>query len=81
MAIDVAAALTRLTREQQHLCALLREHTVLEISEICQIPRGTIYDRIKEIRVVFADGALGDYVRWRSDRSSSGPVGDAQRDE
>jgi RNA polymerase sigma-70 factor, ECF subfamily len=81
MAIDLAAVLRRLNREQQLLCSLLREHTVLEISEICQIPRGTLYDRIKEIRIVFEDAALGDYVRRRSDRSTSGPVGDAQRDE
>jgi RNA polymerase sigma-70 factor (ECF subfamily) len=81
MRMDVASVLARLTPEQQQLCALLREHTVLEISGICQIPRGTIYDRIREIRIVFEDAALGDYVRRRSDRSSSGPVGDAQRDE
>jgi RNA polymerase sigma-70 factor (ECF subfamily) len=81
MSIDVASVLALLPQEQQRLCALLREHTVLEISDICQIPRGTIYDRIKEIRIVFEDAALGDYVRRRSDRSSRGPVGDVQRAE
>ena len=35
----------------------------------------------KEIRTIFEDAALGDYVRRRSDRSSSGPVGNAQKDE
>ena len=81
MAIDVTALIARLSHEQQRLCSLLQEHTVLEISAICQIPRGTLYDRIKEIRIIFEDAALGDYVRRRSDRSSSGPVGDEQRDE
>jgi len=81
MAIDVADVLAGLTSEQQRLCAMLREHTVLEISELCGIPRATLYDRIKEIRLVFEVAALGDYVRWGSDRSSGGPVGDEQRDE
>ena len=62
LAIDVAAVLERLPPELRELCRRLGTETVTEISRDAGVPRGTIYESIKELREIFEDAGLKDYL-------------------
>lgn len=61
--IDLERALTKLTSFQRKLCDLLRDgYSVTEISQILGKSRSTIYDEIAQIRKVFSDEELLEYL-------------------
>ena len=62
LAIDVAAVLAGLPPELRELCWRLRTETVTEISYATGVPRGTLYESIKELREIFEDAGLRDYL-------------------
>ena len=62
LAIDVAAVLERLPPELRDLCQRLATETVTEISRDAGVPRATIYESIKELREIFEDAGLRDYL-------------------
>ena len=62
LAIDVAAVLEGLPPELRDLCQRLEAETVTEISRDTGVPRGTIYESIKELREIFEDAGLKDYL-------------------
>jgi RNA polymerase sigma-70 factor (ECF subfamily) len=61
--IDLERVLAALPAEQRALCERLRTATVAEISRETGVPRGTLYERIGEIRSGFEKAGLAVYVR------------------
>jgi RNA polymerase sigma-70 factor (ECF subfamily) len=61
-AIDVCRALDSLPPGLRELCHRLKTDTVLEISREKGIPRGRIYESLKELRVIFEDAGLEKYL-------------------
>ena len=63
--MDLLRAMARLTPSQQRLCVMLGEEalSVKEAAERLRIPRGTLYEEIKRIRMVFAEHGLGGYLK------------------
>ena len=60
---DLERAMARLTAFQKRLCVLLREgYNVTEIAAIVHKSRPTIYDEIGQIRNIFADAGLDEYL-------------------
>ena len=62
LSIDLRRAVTSLPPELRDLCERLQTMNVTEISRATGIPRGTLYDRIKELRNLFEDRGLRDYL-------------------
>lgn len=62
LSIDLGRAVASLPPELRTLCERLETETVTEISRDTGIPRGTLYERIKEIRRLFEDAGLRDYL-------------------
>ena len=71
--IDLERALAALTPEQRDLCLRLLTSTIAEISATTGVPRPTLYDRLRRIRVAFERAGLREYVR-RPDTSTRVPV-------
>ena len=63
--VDLVRAIERLTPHQRQLCQLLGDEglTVQEVSRKLGIPRATIYDELKRIRMAFAELGLKDYLK------------------
>ena len=59
--IDLKNAIGALPPELRSLCNRLKTESVTEISRNTGIPRGTLYDRIKKLRVLFEDRELRNY--------------------
>ena len=59
--IDLKNAIEALPPELRSLCNRLQTESVTEISRNTGIPRGTLYDRIKKLRVLFEDRELRNY--------------------
>ena len=59
--IDLGNAIEALPPELRSLCNRLQTESVTEISRNTGIPRGTLYDRIKKLRVLFEDRELRNY--------------------
>jgi RNA polymerase sigma-70 factor (ECF subfamily) len=55
---DVQRVLSRLEEIDRRLAVALTHHTVTEASRIVGISRSTVYERIRRIRVAFADAGL-----------------------
>lgn len=62
LSIDLKRATDLLPPELRDLCRRLRYETVTEISRSKGIPRGTLYEAIGRIRVVFEERGLRDYL-------------------
>jgi RNA polymerase sigma-70 factor (ECF subfamily) len=62
LSIDLKRATDLLPPELRELCRRLRYETVSEISRSKGIPRGTLYEAIGRIRVVFEERGLRDYL-------------------
>ena len=62
LAIDLAVVLETLPPELRELCRRLKAESVTEISRDTGVPRGTIYESIKELREIFEDAGLKDYL-------------------
>ena len=62
LSIDLERAITSLPPELRDLCVRLQTMNVTEISRATGIPRGTLYDRIKDLRNLFEDRGLRDYL-------------------
>jgi len=60
--IDLGLAIASLPPELRNLCERLKTESVTEISRDTGVPRGTLYDRIKELRNLFEDKGLRDYL-------------------
>ena len=76
--IDLKRALATLTPEQRDLCLWLLTSTIAEISATTGVPRPTLYDRLRRIRVAFERAGLREYVR-RPDTSTRVPVSNPWR--
>ena len=63
--MDLLRVMARLTPSQQRLCVMLGEEglSVKEAAGQLRIPRGTLYEEIKRIRMVFAEHGLGGYLK------------------
>ena len=61
LALDIRMTLDSLSPELRELCSLLGTDTVLEISREKGIPRGRIYESLKELREIFEDAGLRKY--------------------
>ena len=61
LALDIRKALDSLPPELRELCHRLQTDTVLEISREKGIPRGRIYEFLKELREIFEDAGLRKY--------------------
>ncbi len=62
LSIDMRCAIDSLPPELRDLCEHLQKDSVTKISRDTGIPRGTLYDRIKELRNLFEDIGLRDYL-------------------
>lgn len=62
LTIDVRRAMEQLPPELRELCRCLMSDTFTRISRETGIPRGTIYEFIKKLRVIFEDAGLRDYL-------------------
>jgi len=62
LSIDLRCAIHSLPPELRDLCERLQKDSVTKISRDTGIPRGTLYDRIKELRNLFEDKGLRDYL-------------------
>lgn len=62
LSIDLSRAIASLPPELRELCNQLQEKSMAEISRDIGIPRGTLYDRLKELRHLFEDRGLRDYL-------------------
>ena len=62
LTIDVAAVLETLPPELRELCRRLKAESVTEISRDTGVPRGTIYESVKNLREIFEDAGLKDYL-------------------
>ena len=62
LAFDIHKMLGKLPPELRDLCKRLHTDTVTEISRDAGIPRGTIYESIKKLRVIFEDAGLKEYL-------------------
>ena len=60
--IDLDRATDLLTPELRDLCRRLEHQTPTEISRATGVPRGTITDRIRKVRMVFEQRGLRDYL-------------------
>lgn len=60
--IDVWRVIDRLPPRLRDLCERLRTQTVAEISRDTGIPRGTIYELVTKLRVIFEKAGLRDYL-------------------
>jgi RNA polymerase sigma-70 factor, ECF subfamily len=61
-AVDICRALDSLPPELRELCHRLQTDTVLEISREKGIPRGRIYESLKELREIFDNAGLRKYL-------------------
>ena len=62
LSIDLRSTISSLPPELSDLCERLQTMNVSEISRDTGIPRGTLYDRIKELRSLFEDRGLREYL-------------------
>lgn len=62
LTIDVREAVNRLEPGLRAFCQRLQAETVTEISRDTGVPRGTIYESIKELRDLLNDAGLKDYL-------------------
>jgi len=62
LSIDVRSAVEKLPPELRELCKRLQVESVTDISRDTGIPRGTIYESIKKLRMLFEDAGLKDYL-------------------
>ena len=76
--INLERAMAALTPEQRDLCRRLLTATIAEISAATGVPRPTLYDRLRQIRVAFERAGLREYVR-RPDTSTRVPVSNPWR--
>ena len=76
--IDLERAMAALTPEQRDLCRRLLTSSIAEISATTGVPRPTLYDRLRRIRVAFERAGLREYVR-RPDTSTRVPVSNPWR--
>ena len=60
--IELRSIIPSLPPELRDLCERLQAMSVSELSRDTGIPRGTLYDRIKELRILFEDKGLRDYL-------------------
>lgn len=62
--IDIVKATSKLNPEQKNLFSLIweKELSITEISDHLNIPRPTIYDRIKQIRETLRNSCFKDYL-------------------
>jgi RNA polymerase sigma-70 factor, ECF subfamily len=60
--IELRSIIASLPPELRDLCERLQAMSVSELSRDTGIPRGTLYDRIKELRILFEDQGLRDYL-------------------
>jgi len=74
LSIDVRKVIEQLPPKLRELCRRLMTDTVTRISHETGIPRGTIYEFIKNLRAIFEDAGLRDYLR-PSDGPGPLPVG------
>jgi len=59
---DLGRAIARLSPEMQDLCRRLQEKSMAEVAHDLGVARCTIYRRIEQIRRLFEDMGLRDYV-------------------
>lgn len=63
LSIDLQKALSELPLDLRPLFEnLASEKTITEISRALKIPRGTLYDALKRLRIFFEERGLGDYL-------------------
>ena len=62
LALDVAAVVENLPPELHELCRRLGQETVSEISRDTGVPRATLYQSVTELREIFEDAGLKDYL-------------------
>ncbi len=62
LSIDIQLTIESLPPKLRDLCERLKTESVTEISRETGIPRGTLYDRIKELRNLFENKSLQDYI-------------------
>ena len=61
--IDISRIMKKLNPRQKRLCEMLESgYSMTEISECLETPRSTLYDEIKQIRKIFEDAGLKDYL-------------------
>jgi len=60
--LDVLKCVERLNSDLRRLCLRLMTETVTEISRSSGIPRGTLYESVKEVREIFTEAGLTDYL-------------------
>ena len=62
LSLDVHKVMEQLPPKLRELCRCLMTDTVTRISRETGIPRGTIYEFIRKLRVIFEDAGLRDYL-------------------
>jgi RNA polymerase sigma-70 factor (ECF subfamily) len=60
--LDVRKCVERLDSGLRRLCLRLMTETITETSRSSGIPRGTLYDAIEKLRVIFEEAGLTDYL-------------------
>lgn len=62
MQIDLAEVIGKLPERLRVICEHLQSHTPAETARLLGIPRATLYDRIHQIRAIFAGADLQNYL-------------------
>ena len=60
--LDVETVIDRLPEREQEICQHLRTHSVAEVATLTGTPRATIYGSLSQIRNIFAENKLKEYL-------------------
>ena len=71
-AIDFKKAMESLPEDLQEICQLLKGHSLTDVAQQLDMPRTTLYSKLRTIRNHFSAAGMQEYVTSRHPRKTSG---------